>query len=442
MSKAKAGPLSGFRDLLANETIPRQQMIDTIKDVYKRYGFTPLETPAIERLETLTGKYGPEGEKLIYKFKDHGGRDVALRYDLTVPLARVVGQHRDKITLPYKRYQIGPVWRGESPQAGRYREFMQFDADTVGVSGAVADTEVVAMMSDTMESLGVEATVRVNNRRILDGLAQVAGIEGDQRTRRLMGLIDKTEKIGRGTVIESATADFGEKTGRLLAAFLSLDGDTDEARLLKVQELLKENDAANEGVGNLTEVFKLLRSAGYKRKKIVFDPTIARGLDYYTGIIYETTLDQLPNLGSVCSGGRFDNLVAALGGPDLPAVGTSVGVDRLLDGLGKLGKLEARNVETQVLVANLDKDGVREGFKLATQLRREGVPTDVYGEPKKLEKQLKYADKLGILLAAIIGEDEVRDGNVTVKDLTERSQVIIPIDHAVEKIKDMLRKSK
>jgi histidyl-tRNA synthetase len=257
-----------------------------------------------------------------------------------------------------------------------------------------------------------------------------------------MGLIDKTEKVGRETVIESATRDFGKKTGELLSAFLSLDGVTDEARLLKVQELLKENETANEGIGNLTEVFGLLRSAGYDREKIVFDPTIARGLDYYTGIIYETTLKQLPNLGSVCSGGRFDNLVAALGGPDLPAVGTSVGVDRLLDGLDKLGKLEARKVETQVLVANLDEKGVREGFKLATQLRREGVPTDVYGEPKKLEKQLKYADKLGILLAAIIGEDEVKDGNVTVKDLRERSQVVIPLDDAVEKIKVMLQKPK
>lgn len=435
-------PLSGFRDLLPEQAIARRKVLGIIEKVYSGYGFAPLETPAIERESTLTGKYGEEGEKLMYKLVDHGGRKLALRYDLTVPLARVVAQYRQKLPTPFKRFQVGNVWRGESPQAGRYREFMQFDADTVGVSGAVADTEVVAMMSDTMENLDVEATVRVNNRRILDGLAQVAGVEGDQQIRRLMGLIDKTEKIGRETVIESATADFGKKTGELLSAFLSLEGDTDEARLLEVQELLKENEAANEGVGNLTEVFKLLRSAGYEREEIVFDPTIARGLDYYTGIIYETTLNQLPNLGSVCSGGRFDNLVAALGGPDLPAVGTSVGVDRLLDGLDKLGKLEVRNVETQVLVANLDEEGIKKGFKLATQLRREGVPTDVYGERKKLEKQLKYADKLGILLAAIIGENEVRDSNVTVKDLTERSQVVIPLNEAVEKIKVMLRKSK
>jgi len=439
---AEIEPLSGFRDLLPEQAIARRKVLGVIEKIYGGYGFAPLETPAIEREATLTGKYGEEGEKLMYKFVDHGGRNLALRYDLTVPLARVVAQYRQKLPLPFKRFQVGNVWRGESPQAGRYREFMQFDADTVGVSGAVADTEVVAMMSDTMESLGVEATVRVNNRRILDGLAQVAGIEGEQPTRRLMGLIDKTDKLGRDTVVENATQDFGERTGKLLAEFLSLDGDTDEARLLEVQELLKESAAANEGVGNLTGVFELLHSAGYETKKIVFDPTIARGLDYYTGIIYETTINQLPNLGSVCSGGRFDNLVAALGGPDLPAVGTSVGVDRLLDGLAKLGKLESRKVETQVLVANLDEEGVKEGFKLATRLRREGVPTDVYGEPKKLEKQLKYADKLGILLAAIIGEDEVKSGNVTVKDLTQRSQVVISLDDAAEKIKIMLRKSR
>lgn len=428
------GPLSGFRDLLAREMIPRQQMIDTIRKIYEGYGFTPLETPALERLETLTGKYGPEGEKLIYKFQDHGGRDVALRYDLTVPLARVVGQHRDKITIPYKRYQIGPVWRGESPQAGRFREFYQFDADTVGASGALADAEIVAMMADTMTALGVGALVRVNNRRVLDALAEKSGLQSESEVKKLIITVDKTEKIGKDAVLTELGYVFDPETVKLVDAYLSVSGG-DADKLLGLAKLLGNSRAAQEGLENLNQVFQIMRKSGYSEDQITFDQTIARGLEYYTGIIYETTLVKLPGIGSVCSGGRYDKLVAALGGPDLPAVGTSVGVDRLFTALQQIGKLPSTKTKSQVLIANFDDQYAPEYMGIATKLRRAGISTEVYYNPDRLSKQMKLADKLGIPYVVLQGPEELENGVVTVKNLQTREQQQLTVEEFVTSLK-------
>lgn len=428
------GPLSGFRDLLAGEMIPRQQMIDTIRKIYEGYGFTPLETPALERLETLTGKYGPEGEKLIYKFQDHGGRDVALRYDLTVPLARVVGQHRDKITIPYKRYQIGPVWRGESPQAGRFREFYQFDADTVGASGALADAEIVAMMADTMTALGVGALVRVNNRRVLDALAEKSGLQSESEVKKLIITVDKTEKIGKDAVLTELGYVFDPETVKLVDAYLSVSGG-DADKLLGLAKLLGNSRAAQEGLENLNQVFQIMRKSGYSEDQITFDQTIARGLEYYTGIIYETTLVKLPGIGSVCSGGRYDKLVAALGGPDLPAVGTSVGVDRLFTALQQIGKLPSTKTKSQVLIANFDDQYAPEYMGIATKLRRAGISTEVYYNPDRLSKQMKLADKLGIPYVVLQGPEELENGVVTVKNLQTREQQQLTVEEFVTSLK-------
>ena len=226
--KKEAGPLSGFRDILAEQKIPRDHMLDTIKGVYESYGFTPLDTPIVERQETLSGKYGEEGEQLMYKFTDHGQRLLALRYDLTVPLARVVAQHQHEIPLPYKRYQIGPVFRGESPQAGRYREFVQFDADTVGTNSVLADTEVVAMMSDTMQALEADAVVRVNNRRLLDALVSKAGIHDPNQARQIISTIDKVEKIGKDNAVGSIADTFDANTAHLLSRYLEVEGSNTE----------------------------------------------------------------------------------------------------------------------------------------------------------------------------------------------------------------------
>lgn len=429
------GTLSGFRDLLAEEMLSRQKMIDTIKKVYESYGFSPLDTPSIERYETLAGKYGSEGEKLMYKFTDHGKRQVALRYDLTVPLARVILQHKDKIPLPYKRYQVGNVWRGESPQTGRYREFMQFDADIVGTKSALADAEVIMMMYDAMKALGVDAIIKVNNRKILDGLTEKIGIKEPEKAKKIISLIDKAEKIGRQRLINEIESEFGTKTKNLVSEFLSIEGNTQD-RLKKISKLL-DNNFAKEGISNLYEVLAILNKTGYKSPQIIFDQTIARGLDYYTGIIYETTLADLPKIGSVCSGGRFDSLISVLsdGKIDLPAVGTSVGVDRLFTALQELGNIKPTKTKSQVMIVNFDEKQAAEYTKLAKKLRALGIATEVYYDAVKLDKQLKYADKIGVPWVIFLGTEEIEKGVIKVKNLESGEQKLMSVDSFISLLK-------
>jgi histidyl-tRNA synthetase len=430
------GPMSGFRDMLAEQMIPREAMLETIKGVYESYGFTPLKTPALERYATLTGKYGEEGEKLMYKFEDNGGRMVALRYDQTVPLARVVAQYGSKLPMPYKRYVVGEVWRGERSQAGRYREFTQFDADVVGAGGPVPDAEVIAMMSDSMDALGAEALIRVNNRRILDALAEKAEIAEEPQVRKFIGTIDKVEKIGVESTLGEIAEGFGDSAASLVGDYLSVEGDA-LARLSSLATLLGNSEAAQEGVDNLNAVFKMLAMAGYDESKVIFDQTIARGLDYYTGAIYETSLKGAPELGSVCSGGRYDNLVKALGGPDLPAVGTSIGVDRLYDGLKKLGKLKEAKTNTQALVTNFDQLNTPDYLKLATALRHAGISTEVYHASSKLGKQIGFADKMGIPFVLLMGPNEIAKNVVIVKDLASGEQHEVPVGEVAAKLQEM-----
>ena len=434
--KKEAGPLSGFRDILAEQKIPRDHMLDTIKGVYESYGFTPLDTPIVERQETLSGKYGEEGEQLMYKFTDHGQRLLALRYDLTVPLARVVAQHQHEIPLPYKRYQIGPVFRGESPQAGRYREFVQFDADTVGTNSVLADTEVVAMMSDTMQALEADAVVRVNNRRLLDALVSKAGIHDPNQARQIISTIDKVEKIGKDNAVGSIADTFDANTAHLVSRYLEVEGSNTE-RIKAINELLQGEEAAEEGVDNLQNVFSILENAGYSSEQITFDQTIARGLNYYTGIIYETTLTKMPQIGSVCSGGRYDNLVHDLGGPDLPAVGTSVGVDRLFTALQELGQLETTKTPSEVLIVNFEMNHAGEYMKTASELRKQGIATEIHFEPDKIGKQLKFANKMGIPFVVMMGSEELETRTATVKNMNTREQEKVSLDSLSSYIQDL-----
>lgn len=423
MAKEQQGPLSGFRDMLPEQVFPRQAMIDTIKKVYQKYGFLPQDTPAIERYETLTGKYGPEGEKLMYKLTDHGGRKLALRYDLTVPLARVASQYKEKITLPYKRYQIGNVWRGDSPQAGRYREFMQFDVDIIGTSSALADAEIVEVMSDTMKALGVGAVVRVNNRLILDGLAEKIGITDPNRAKVVIGAIDKFDKIGMNAVLAEIGSAFGGSAIDVVRSFLAVTGNETQ-KLNQINRLLKGSQSAAMGVDNLLKVFSIVRRSGFDGKRVIFDQTIARGLDYYSGIIYETYLKDLPEIGSVCSGGRYDKLISVLssGKVDLPAVGTSVGVDRLYSGLERLGKLKHLKTTSQVLVTNFTDSDASEYESIATALRRGGVATEVYYEASKIGKQMKFANAQGIKFVVFMGDEEKSKNVVKVKNMVTGEQ--------------------
>ncbi len=415
------GPMSGFRDLLADQMIPREAVLTTIKGVYESYGFVPLKTPALERYETLTGKYGEEGEGLIYHFTDHGDRHVALRYDQTVPLARVVAQHGNELPNPYKRYAVGDVWRGESPQAGRYREFMQFDADIVGSDSPLADAEIVAMMSDAMSRLGVSATIRVNDRRLLDGLAQACGVDSREGFIQLTTIIDKVEKVGRAAVLKEVETLFDDQASGIVDEYLSVEAESADKKLDKMSELLA-NDVARLGIDSLRKIFGVLRSAGYDEDAIVFDQSIARGLSYYTGTIYETMLDDLPEIGSVCSGGRFDNLIEQLGGPDMPAVGTSIGVDRLMTGMRQLGIMEDVKTNTQVYITNVDPAVDSARFELAKKLRDAGVAAEIWYGTDRLGKQFKAIERLGVQNVVILGGEEAAAGNVTVKNLATGEQ--------------------
>jgi histidyl-tRNA synthetase len=430
------GPLSGFRDMLAQQMIPRQQMLDVIKNVYESYGFTPLKTPSLERYATLSGKYGEEGEKLMYKFEDQGGREVALRYDLTVPLARVVGQYGSQLPLPYKRYAVGEVWRGERAQAGRYREFTQFDADTVGTKSPVADAEMVAMMSDAISALGADSLIRVNNRRVLDALVELAGLSDKKEVQSFITSLDKVEKIGLGPALAEILKNNGQEAATAASNYLAVEGNSKE-KLQKLATLMGGSEAMAEGVENLSEVFRMLEVAGYSEERVIFDQAIARGLDYYTGIIFETSLKGAESLGSVCSGGRYDNLVKALGGPDLPAVGTSIGVDRLFDGLQQLDKFKPAKTSTQALIANFDSADSPQYMQIATELRKAGMPTEVYYEPTKLGKQVGYADKLAIPYVVLVGSEEKAKGLATIRSMGSGKQIEVELTKLATTLRKM-----
>jgi histidyl-tRNA synthetase len=434
------GPMSGFRDMLAEQMIPRQAMLETIRETYEGYGFTPLKTPALELHSTLTGKYGEEGDKLMYSFEDNGGRMVALRYDQTVPLARVVAQYGRNLPMPYKRYAVGEVWRGERPQAGRYREFTQFDADTVGTKSPIADAEIIAMMSDSMSALGADSLIRVNNRLILDGLAERAGARDEQESLGIIGTIDKVEKIGREQALNQIGEKFDVDAVNIVESYLSVDG-TPEERLRQIAEILSGSDVVSEGVENLQSVFKMLEAGGYAASQVVLDQTIARGLDYYTGIIYETSLKGAEELGSVCSGGRFDNLVEDMGGPNLPAVGTSIGVDRLYDGLQKLGILREAKTTTEALVVNFEHKSSPDYMRVATALRKAGVAAEVFYEDVKLGKQFRFADKMQIPYVILIGPDEMKKESAVVKTLESGEQIEVPLEELPDSIKKLRKEN-
>lgn len=419
------GPLSGFRDMLAEQMLSRDEVLGKITSVYERYGFTPLKTPALERYEVLAGKYGDEGNQLMYHFEDQGGRQVALRYDLTVPLARVVAAYGPQLPSPYKRYAVGDVWRGESPQAGRYREFTQFDADIVGASSYLADAEILAMMMDAMQAVGAAVTIRVNDRRLFDGLAESCGISGQTDFLKLVTIIDKIDKIGRAAVLGEVAAVFGAEAGSLVKHYLAIEGDT-AAKLDQAASLLT-TQTAQDSIASLRQIFDVLAAAGYT-SVIVFDQTIARGLNYYTGTVFETSLNDLPAIGSVCSGGRYDGLIESLGGPATPAVGTSVGVDRLMEGLRQLNLLNAKRTRTEVFVANLDSGLDEQRFALVQNLRSRGIAAEMFYEERKLGKQLQAAEKLGVNRVIIFGAQEAERGIAVVKDLTSGEQQELPLD--------------
>lgn len=390
--------LKGFRDFLPAASIKRQYVIGEIKGVFERFGFDPLETPALEYAETLLGKYGDEADKLLYMFEDRGGRKVGLRYDQTVPASRVVAQYQQQLPNPFKRYQIQPVWRAENPQKGRFREFLQCDADTFGSDSAIADADVMALAADTVQTLGVSRFRILLNDRTLFGRVPLSAIT----------TIDKLKKIGE----EGVAKELKEK------GF--------DASLLKTIR-------ANKPSRRLSEIIKQAIALGVKSESLVFEPTLARGLDYYTSTIFEVEVEGY-DAGAICGGGRYDNLIGQFTGSDVAAVGFAFGFDRLMETLDELNLLPAGSTATRVLVTVFSDDLLSASLSLTSQFRNKGINTEVSLEGSKLDKQLKYADRKGIPYVIIQGPEEVTKGVVKLKDMKAQIQEELTIDQVIEKL--------
>ena len=407
--------------------MPREQIIDTARRVFRSYGFSPIDTPALEYLEILLGKGGAETDKQLYRFQDHGGRDVGLRFDLTVPLARFAAQHIGELGTPFKRYHIATVWRGENTQRGRYREFMQCDFDTIGTTSVAADVETVLVVHDLLRAIGFERfTIRVNNRLVLTGLLEALGLE--TRATDVLRALDKLAKIGAERVVEEIqqTAGASAEQAARVVELVQLTG-TNDAILAQLRPLVADSERGQEGVERLAELLAAVSAAGVPAERVQLDVSIARGLDYYTGTVLETSSTTCPTIGSVCSGGRYDNLAELYTKQQLPGIGASLGLDRLLAAMEELGMLAATQTPAQVFIPYFDAAHLGDYFQLAAELRAAGLAVEVYPEPTKLGKQLQYADRKGFRVAVIAGEREFAAGECQVKDLASGESTTVPL---------------
>jgi histidyl-tRNA synthetase len=414
-----------MRDFLPQDVRRREYAIAVVEDTYRRYGFQPLETPALENIETLTGKYGEEGNKLIFKVlrrgehESSGETDLALRYDLTVPLARVVAEHRGKLPRFFKRYQIQPVWRADRPARGRFREFYQCDVDAIGSRSMVVEAELCSAVADVLQQLGFrDFTIRINHRQLLAGLLDAAGVGPDLHGQALIAL-DKMDKVGADGVLRELQERGIADGQRVLAAFAG------DATLGKVREFVGERPEAQAAVRDLEQIaaFARVTSAGAHLR---FDATLARGLSYYTGTIMEITVPDLA--GSLGGGGRYDGLIGMFSGENIPACGFSLGLERILVVMGERGMFPA-GVDAggaDVLVTLFEGEDPAEGLRLARELRQAGLRVEVYPEPDKLGKQFKYASAAAIARVAVLGADERARGVVTIKDMRSGEQQAIP----------------
>ena len=430
--------LKGFRDYPPELMIPRERIMETARRVYRSYGYAPVDTPALEYLEILTGKGSEETDKQLYHFEDQGGRAVGMRFDLTVPFARFAAANHQQLGLPFRRYHIGPVWRGEKPQVGRYREFVQADFDTVGSTGVASDIETVVVLHEVVAACGFEKfTVHLNHRGVLNGVLENAGL-ADKSTGALRAL-DKLAKIGPDKVREELVSTTGATTEQAdkLLAFAGLEGSSLEI-LAAVAPMVAGSELGEEGLARLTEVLAGAEAAGARPERLQFDPSIARGLDYYTGLVLETTLDDLPSIGSVASGGRYDNLAGLYTSQALPGIGASLGVDRLLAAMEELGVAGEARTPAQALVVYFAADRLADYLKLAASLREAGVATELFPEPKKLGKQLQYAGKKGYQLAVIAGPDELQRGECQIKQLAKGESQTVSLADAPAVVAELI----
>lgn len=398
--------LKGFRDFLPAEARKRQYLTNALKEVFELYGFEPLETPALEYDEILTGKYGDEGEKLMYRFVDKGERKVAMRYDQTVPLARVVGQYKNSLPLPFKRYQMQTVWRAENTQKGRFREFLQSDIDTVGVDTALSDAETILVAVRALDRLGfTKFKVLINDRNIFTNLV-AKNVATEEKLPAVIRSVDKLKKIGREKVIDEIAA----------RGF----SNTEATAALEAVELAEKTE-------RIQEIMNLLKEFGVDEDKYQFEPTLARGLDYYTGLIFEVEVEGY-DAGSVLGGGRYNELIGSFSNDPIPAVGFAFGFDRTIEALEALNLFPdaVKVAATKVLVTVFNKESLAYSIETANYLRTNNINTELYENPEdKLDKQLKFADKKGIRFAIIAGPEEIKTKTYTLKDLRTGKQEIV-----------------
>ena len=428
----------GMRDILPEQMIRRRYVIDVVRDVFEEFGFEPLQTPALELSEVLTGKYGPDAEKLIYQAGHVGGKeDISLRYDLSVPLCRVIAMY-PQLPKPFKRYQIDPVWRAERPQKGRYRQFFQCDADTVGTESMLADAENVNLIYQVLTRLGfTQFEININDRKLITGIGQFAGVP-DEQLGGLYRSIDKLDKIGQSGVREELVENqIPEPVIEKLLALLQIEGDSATV-LNALSEQLGDSEVAREGITELEELNGYLTTLGVPEGFYRMNVSMVRGLEYYTGPIYETVVEE-PKIGSITGGGRYDELIGSFSKQSYPATGTSFGIERIIDVMEEFDMFPPAvgKTVTQVLVTVFDAELAQESLKLATLLRQSGIRTEVYCRPARISAQIKYADTKGIPYAVILGSDEVEAGTVAIRDLASRDQQVVPREEFVGRIKQL-----
>jgi histidyl-tRNA synthetase len=436
----------------------RKYIFSTIEKVFQKYGFLPLETPAMENLETLTGKYGEEGDRLIFKILNSGDAwggvseevkkglatgevapgkfasavsEKALRYDLTVPFARYVVQHQNEIAFPFKRYQIQPVWRADRPQKGRYREFYQCDADVIGSTSLLNEVELVQLFDDVFSALGLHVVVKINDRKVLSGIAEVSG--QPEKVVDIVTAIDKLDKIGREKVEEEMRAKgVSDEAIKGIAPLFDLKGSWSEQRPL-LEKWLSSSPMAQQGLKDLSFTFEAV--GALKSAKLEYDPTLARGLDYYTGAIFEVKAAEGTMPGSICGGGRYDDLTGIFGLKNMSGVGISFGADRIYDVLLETNKFPTElGGSTKLLFANFGEAEAMHCLKLLRTVREAGIAAELYPDQVKMAKQFKYADDKGIAYVAIIGENELIQGIVTVKDMKTGEQKAVKQDELISAI--------
>jgi len=447
----------GTRDFLPEQMLKREKVLNLIKSVFEKYGYDPLETPAFENLEVLTGKYGEEGERLIFKILKRGEElkealkqknvseespqklsDLALRYDLTVPLCRVIAMYPNEIKLPFKRYQIQPVWRADRPQKGRYREFYQCDVDIVGTSSMLADFEILQITNEILTQLGFSKfTIKINNRKILSGIVEYCGIE-PERGNEISIILDKLEKIVKeGVKKELQEKKISAKVIDKLLPVLEIQGDYKQV-LDKLNSSLKNSEIGTQGIEETQELFSYLEKSAIPTENYKLDLFLARGLEYYTGPIFESVVEK-PPIGSLTGGGRYDKLIGIFLGRDIPATGTTIGIERIIDSLEELSLLPAVKTKTEVLVTVFNPETKLNSLQVAEKLRNSGFKTEIYfGEKDGLRDQIGYANSKGIPLVIIIGPEEIKQNKIVIKNLKSGTQESIAAEELIEKARKIL----